>query len=227
MCYADITRNDRNPIKRFFQRRRLSDALALAGMSASPRNIIDFGAGDGEFCRLLANRFPDARIFCYEPVSSAPAGSRRSAERQSFGRDRRFRGGVAPGASRPGILHGSRRASSRPANGGYPGGNSRRAGEGWHGADWRAGRDFRPGDVQGHVSNDAAIRRIRRPPEKHSPCGFGISAPRPAHRGNFGGHALSCFIIWASTSASCESNCRNIFTSCAPSAVPRSGFPPG
>jgi SAM-dependent methyltransferase len=69
MCYADITRNDRNPIKRFFQRRRLSDALALAGMSASPRNIIDFGAGDGEFCRLLANRFPDARIYCYEPVS--------------------------------------------------------------------------------------------------------------------------------------------------------------
>jgi hypothetical protein len=68
MRYADITRNDKNPIKRFLQRRRLSDALSLVRKIASPRTIIDFGAGDGEFCRLLAGRFPEAGIFCYEPT---------------------------------------------------------------------------------------------------------------------------------------------------------------
>jgi trans-aconitate methyltransferase len=70
MSYADITRNDRNPVKRFLQRRRLSDALSLIKEPAQPRTIIDFGAGDGELCRILASRFPKARIFCYEPAPS-------------------------------------------------------------------------------------------------------------------------------------------------------------
>ena len=70
MSYADITRNDRNPVKRFLQRRRLSDAISLIHCSTQPRNIIDFGAGDGELCRLLTARFPDSRIFCYEPTLS-------------------------------------------------------------------------------------------------------------------------------------------------------------
>jgi SAM-dependent methyltransferase len=70
MPYADITRNDRNAIKRFLQRRRLADAISLAQSSAPPRKIIDFGAGDGELCRLLAKRFPETEIFCYEPTPS-------------------------------------------------------------------------------------------------------------------------------------------------------------
>jgi SAM-dependent methyltransferase len=70
MPYADITRNDRNPVKRFLQRRRLADALSLVQSSVPPRTIIDFGAGDGELCRLLAGRFPESKIVCYEPTPS-------------------------------------------------------------------------------------------------------------------------------------------------------------
>jgi trans-aconitate methyltransferase len=70
MNYADITRNDRNPVKRFLQRRRLSDALSLVEAHAQPRTIIDFGAGDGELCRILASRFPMAKIFHYDPAPS-------------------------------------------------------------------------------------------------------------------------------------------------------------
>ena len=69
MTYRDITRNDKNPIKRLVQRRRLADALSLVGSDARPRTIIDFGAGDGELCKRLAARFRGARILCYEPVA--------------------------------------------------------------------------------------------------------------------------------------------------------------
>jgi SAM-dependent methyltransferase len=68
MAYADITLNDKNPFKRFLQRRRLSDALSLVRCRPHPRIIVDFGAGDGEFCRRLANRYPEAKILCYEPT---------------------------------------------------------------------------------------------------------------------------------------------------------------
>jgi SAM-dependent methyltransferase len=67
MPYASLTRNDRNPLKRFLQRRRMRDALALTGRLGACTTIVDFGAGDGEACKHLAARFPDARIFCYEP----------------------------------------------------------------------------------------------------------------------------------------------------------------
>ncbi len=70
MAYADITRNDRNAIKRFLHRRRLNDAVALATRSGRPRVIVDFGAGDGELSRRLAAELPEATIFCYEPVDN-------------------------------------------------------------------------------------------------------------------------------------------------------------
>lgn len=65
--YADKTFRDPNPIKRFFQERRLRDALRLADGRAEPRLIVDFGAGDGELCRRLRQRHPRAEIVCYEP----------------------------------------------------------------------------------------------------------------------------------------------------------------
>jgi SAM-dependent methyltransferase len=69
MTYAEATLKDRSAIKRWFQRRRLHDALACVDRRISPETIIDFGGGNGEFSRHLAARFPRARIFCYEPCS--------------------------------------------------------------------------------------------------------------------------------------------------------------
>jgi SAM-dependent methyltransferase len=68
MSYAAITRDDRNAIKRFLQRRRLNDAVGLAALHSRPRVIVDFGAGDGELSRRLAAVLPAATIFCYEPA---------------------------------------------------------------------------------------------------------------------------------------------------------------
>jgi SAM-dependent methyltransferase len=67
MRYADLTTNDPNVIKRYLQRRRFADAIALIG-DRMPRDIVDFGAGNGELCRGLSERFPDSRIICYEPA---------------------------------------------------------------------------------------------------------------------------------------------------------------
>lgn len=67
MSYADKTFKDRNPIKRFFQKSRLNDALSMIPEALSPKSIVDFGAGNGELCKQLVKRFPDARIICYEP----------------------------------------------------------------------------------------------------------------------------------------------------------------
>lgn len=68
MPYADITFEDRNSLKRWLQRRRLSSALQL-GFHAVPHPAVvcDYGTGDGAFCALLAERCPEARILGYEP----------------------------------------------------------------------------------------------------------------------------------------------------------------
>src|SRR5262249_42700560 len=70
MEYANFTRNDKNPIKRFLQRKRLRDAMALTIGCGRLSSILDYGAGDGELSRLLAIRLPDARVWCYEPYQS-------------------------------------------------------------------------------------------------------------------------------------------------------------
>src|SRR5829696_889917 len=68
--YSDITVHDRNPVKSYLQRRRLRDALSVldnldAGFAGK---LLDFGAGSGELTRIVAGRFPRARVFCYEPA---------------------------------------------------------------------------------------------------------------------------------------------------------------
>jgi SAM-dependent methyltransferase len=68
MEYADLTRRDKNPLKRLVQRRRLADAISLIPLEIHPHTIVDFGAGDGELCRQLAERYRDATIVCYEPA---------------------------------------------------------------------------------------------------------------------------------------------------------------
>ena len=67
--YSGITVHDRNPVKSYLQRRRLRDALSVLddlGEDFAGR-FLDFGGGSGELSRILAVRFPRAKVFCYEP----------------------------------------------------------------------------------------------------------------------------------------------------------------
>lgn len=71
MAYADITTRDRNLVKRWLQRRRFSDALAVltnAHAIASLR-VLDFGAGDGELIRQIVSSTP-VEPWVYEPTPS-------------------------------------------------------------------------------------------------------------------------------------------------------------
>lgn len=70
MGYAEITRCDRNPVKRFIHQRRLLDAFSMIPPGVQPRTLVDFGAGDGYFSKHLGLHFHDADVFCYEPVQS-------------------------------------------------------------------------------------------------------------------------------------------------------------
>jgi Methyltransferase domain. len=69
LSYADITTNDRNPIKRWLQNRRLDDALVpLRHHDAqSSASALDFGGGDAELSRRFLERFPQGSAACYEP----------------------------------------------------------------------------------------------------------------------------------------------------------------
>ncbi len=77
MAYADITIRDRNPVKRWLQRRRFSDAVAVV-MSAPPSRpsnrprILDFGAGDGELVLQIAS-VVSIEACVYEPTPSLMA----------------------------------------------------------------------------------------------------------------------------------------------------------
>lgn len=68
--YSEITVDDANPVKRFLQRRRLQDAISvLDGLDDHfSGNFLDFGGGSGELSKILAGRFPNAGVFCYEPM---------------------------------------------------------------------------------------------------------------------------------------------------------------
>lgn len=68
MAYSDITFKDKNPIKRWLQRRRLVVATRIANSMSHPQCVFDFGAGNGELCKLIALQFPKARVICYEPT---------------------------------------------------------------------------------------------------------------------------------------------------------------
>ena len=69
MAYSEITFQDKNPIKRWLQQQRLVSALeAVKQRGHTPSVICDFGAGNGELCKLLSKRYPNAHIICYEPT---------------------------------------------------------------------------------------------------------------------------------------------------------------
>jgi SAM-dependent methyltransferase len=79
-AYSDITFSDPNPIKRILQRRRLTSAIKMAAAAPSPRAILDFGAGNGELCKLLRISYPGARILCYEPTPALMQEARQNLE---------------------------------------------------------------------------------------------------------------------------------------------------
>jgi SAM-dependent methyltransferase len=66
--YASLTRADPNPIKRWFQRRRLEDAFrSIAGLD--PQLIVDYGGGDGATSAMAIAQWPLCRVICFEPTS--------------------------------------------------------------------------------------------------------------------------------------------------------------
>ena len=69
-AYSEITFGDRSPFKRYLQRRRLQDAVSVTEDLDEDFSgkVLDFGGGSGELSRLLARRFPNAHVFCYEPM---------------------------------------------------------------------------------------------------------------------------------------------------------------
>ncbi len=80
--YAELTTADASSLKRLVQRRRLADALRVLGpLPADARpTILDYGGADGQLSQLIAERFPQARIVCYEPTPHLAAeASRRLA----------------------------------------------------------------------------------------------------------------------------------------------------
>ena len=79
MSYADITFSDRNPVKRWLQQRRLTDALRLAAHFQGITTVLDFGAGNGELAKRLSHFFPQAHIICYEPAPDLMAEAQKNA----------------------------------------------------------------------------------------------------------------------------------------------------
>ena len=74
MSYSEITFADRNPIKRWLQHSRLETALDLGrNLKSGVLTVCDFGAGNGELCRLLIRDFSNAKILCFEPAPSLMA----------------------------------------------------------------------------------------------------------------------------------------------------------
>jgi SAM-dependent methyltransferase len=74
MTYESITLKDPNPVKRWFQRRRYSDALrAWKNPRLNERvHVLDFGGGNGELLRQLAVS-PSICATIYEPTPSLMA----------------------------------------------------------------------------------------------------------------------------------------------------------
>ena len=91
MSYAEITFGDKNPVKRWLQLQRLVTAADLAARRVrEPTIICDFGAGNGELCKLLSERHPSARLVCYEPAPDLLAEARenlKTVSRVEFCRD--------------------------------------------------------------------------------------------------------------------------------------------
>lgn len=67
MSYSDYTFQDKNPVKRWLQQRRMVSATRLGQQTRQPAVICDYGAGNGELCKQLAEQIPEAKFICYEP----------------------------------------------------------------------------------------------------------------------------------------------------------------
>jgi len=69
MSYANITFNDKNYIKRWLQKKRLTSAMQLVKtLQANTEYLCDFGAGNGELSKLLNSNYKNSNIVCYEPA---------------------------------------------------------------------------------------------------------------------------------------------------------------
>ncbi|KAA3615050.1 MAG: class I SAM-dependent methyltransferase [Calditrichaeota bacterium] len=68
--YASLTIEDKNPIKRFLQNRRLNHGLKVLEDHSieSKINILDYGSGDGELSLRINRILPRSDINCYEPA---------------------------------------------------------------------------------------------------------------------------------------------------------------
>lgn len=77
MNYSDITIRDRNPVKRWLQRRRFADALGvLRDVRPGDRlRILDYGAGDGELVRQMVG-VADIEALVFEPTPGLMAEAR-------------------------------------------------------------------------------------------------------------------------------------------------------
>jgi trans-aconitate methyltransferase len=67
--YSMITFKDPSAIKRYVQRRRLADALSVLDQRDErfAGRVLDYGGGNGELTKMIANRFPKVQAVCYEP----------------------------------------------------------------------------------------------------------------------------------------------------------------
>jgi SAM-dependent methyltransferase len=77
MKYSDITIRDRNPVKRWLQRRRFADALGVL-RDARPGirlRVLDYGAGDGELVRQMVG-LADIEALVFEPTPGLMAEAR-------------------------------------------------------------------------------------------------------------------------------------------------------
>jgi FkbM family methyltransferase len=64
-----------------------SPARTLLGLQALPiRSIIDVGANSGQFARMISPKFPDAHIWCFEPLQEPFEQLSRWADRVGKGR---------------------------------------------------------------------------------------------------------------------------------------------
>jgi len=68
MSYSSITFNDPALIKRQLQNRRIEHAASAAETLPKGASVLDYGAGNGELCKILTRRRPDLRLVCYEPA---------------------------------------------------------------------------------------------------------------------------------------------------------------
>ena len=66
MTYSQLTIDSNSAIKRFSHRKRFSIAQRLLRVSAVHR-VLDYGAGDGYFLRVLASTTPAATMIAYDP----------------------------------------------------------------------------------------------------------------------------------------------------------------